>query len=331
MPTPESAPSQPACIDVRCSDDIHEQAELLDTWHQEYCQISSGQFDGSVCSIRGAGIRLFVERMNRAVFQKGDVGSQKLALGIPLKLSGQAMLCGEASCLHGLHVFSGPSGFEYLSPENLLFVGLEISLPNARSSGDEKLLIREIQSTLQNGHRVIPLPRSRADGFRTSLCAVIDGLKTNPKSLNDPKSLGALKRAAAGAVLELLSQNEVQLGSRGAIASNWQIASQARKLVEDSPDCPMSVAELALRLGVSRRTIQYACQSSLGIKPSSYLRAVRLNGVRRELRNARSVTEAATRWGFWHFGNFARDYRAMFGGLPSHTLRRVNSEYPASG
>lgn len=105
------------------------------------------------------------------------------------------------------------------------------------------------------------------------------------------------------------------------ISSSWQLASQARALVEDSPDCPMSVMELALRLGVSRRTLQYACQKTLGVKPTSYLRAVRLSGVRKELHHARSVSEAATRWGFWHFGRFARDYRTMFGELPSQTLK----------
>ena len=320
-------PTQHAFVDVSSSDDIHEQAELLDTWNQEYCQISGGQFDGSVCSIRGDGIRIFVERMNRAVFQKGDVGNRKLAFGIPLRLSGQAVLCGEASCLDGLHVFSGSSGFEYLSPENLLFIGVEISLPAAASSDNEQLLVRELQRKLNHSRRVIELPKTRADGFRAAMGAVFDGLKANPASLSAPKSLSALKRAAAGTVLDLLPQDETHTRMEAASATNWRVASEARRLIEDTPDCPMSVVELGLRLGVSRRTLQYACRSSLGIKPTSYLRALRLNGARRALRDAQSVTEAATRWGFWHFGNFARDYSAMFGELPSQTLRRMNGTH----
>ena len=286
--------------------------------------MSSGTFDGSVCSLRGSGVRLFVEKMNRAVFQRGDVGSNKLALGIPLELSGQAVLCGESSCIDGLHVFSGPSGFEYLSPENLLFMGLEITLPDAGASHDEKVLVRELQNRLQGGPRVIPLAKDRARDLRALLSTMFDGLKTRPGTLKDAKSIGALKRAAAGAVLELLPCGRSEAPAKDEVTTNWRVASQARKLVEDAPDCPMSVVELALRLGVSRRTVQYACQGSLGIKPTSYLRALRLNGARRELRNAHSVTEAATRWGFWHFGNFARDYRQMFGELPSQTLRRTS-------
>lgn len=332
MQATESATSQPGYIDVRSSDDIHEQAALLDTWNQEYCQISSGQFDGSVTSIRANGIRFFVEHMNRAVLQKGDVGSQKLALGIPLKLAGQSVLCGETSCRDSLHVFSGPSGFEYLSPDNFIFIGLEITLPNASSSKDEELLVRELQSKLQQGRRVIPVQKSQAHLFRSSLRSMFYGLKANPSALSDPISLAALERASFGGVLELLSHREAETPSgTAATASSWRLASQARALVEDSPDCPMSVVELALRLGVSRRTIQYACQNALGAKPTSYLRAVRLSGVRRELRMARSVTEAATRWGFWHLSNFARDYCAMFGELPSQTLKRMNSKHTVSG
>ncbi len=324
MLTPESAVSQPAHIDVRSSSDIHEQAALLDTWNQEYCQISSGQFDGSVCSLRGEGVRLFVEQMNRTVFQRGDVGTHKLALGMPLKLSGQAVLCGENACLDGLHVFSGPSGFEYLSPENLMFIGLEISLPTAASSSEERHLIGKLEDELKDGRRVISLPKGRARDLRVLLKSMFDSLKANPAALSDAKSLGALKRAAAGAVLDMLPCSDDGARAREEVTTNWRVASQARRLVEDAPDCPMSVVELALRLGVSRRTIQYACQDSLGIKPTSYLRALRLNGARRELRNANSVTEAATRWGFWHFGNFARDYRTMFGELPSQTLRQMS-------
>jgi len=33
--------------------------------------------------------------MNRAVLQRGNVGSDRIGVGIPLRLSGKAVLCGE--------------------------------------------------------------------------------------------------------------------------------------------------------------------------------------------------------------------------------------------
>jgi AraC family ethanolamine operon transcriptional activator len=49
---------------------------------------------------------------------------------------------------------------------------------------------------------------------------------------------------------------------------------------------------------------------------------VRLNGARRELGSTvatASVSDAANRWGFWHMGQFAADYRKLFGERPSQT------------
>jgi AraC family ethanolamine operon transcriptional activator len=56
----------------------------------------------------------------------------------------------------------------------------------------------------------------------------------------------------------------------------------------------------------------------------AYFKARRLNAVRHELRAAAAGTTSigtiAQRWGFWHSGEFAGDYRRLFGELPSQTF-----------
>lgn len=332
IPARESAAQDPVHIEARSSGDIHEQATLLDTWHQTYCQISGGRFSGSVVSLWVDGMRLFVERMNRAVLQEGDVGADRIGVGIPLRLSGKSILCGERAGLDDLHVFSGASGFEYLSPGSFVFIGLEFVPSAALLSENEQLLIGELRDRLRRNRRVVSVERGQAHYFRSALQSIFDALAADKSLLENSESRAALRRSAVGAVLELLGHPEEQAGPRAAtIATSWHLASRARALVEAAPDCPMSVIELALRLGVSRRTIQYACQDALGIRPMSYLRAVRLSGVRRDMRHARSVSEAATRWGFWHFGRFARDYRRMFGELPSETLKQMSEHMSVGG
>jgi AraC family ethanolamine operon transcriptional activator len=56
--------------------------------------------------------------------------------------------------------------------------------------------------------------------------------------------------------------------------------------------------------------------------------ALRLNGVRRDLRRAdpaaTRITDLAIKWGFWHMSQFAADYRSFFGELPSNTINLKN-------
>ena len=69
------------------------------------------------------------------------------------------------------------------------------------------------------------------------------------------------------------------------------------------------MADLCAQLHVTRRTLQNRFQEALGISPAVHLRTLRLNAVRRSLRQAASpdntaIAQTAARWGFWHMGHF---------------------------
>lgn len=91
--------------------------------------------------------------------------------------------------------------------------------------------------------------------------------------------------------------------------------------IDDRPDSQMTTADLAAMAGMSMRALQSGFQEVVGMSPMAYLRGVRLDRVRTELAAGVSVTDAATRWGFFHLGRFARHYRERFGVLPSDTAR----------
>jgi AraC family ethanolamine operon transcriptional activator len=89
-----------------------------------------------------------------------------------------------------------------------------------------------------------------------------------------------------------------------------------------------SIADLALSLGVARRTLELAFRDYIGLSPARYLSVLRLNAMHRELLKASEdnlrVADLAARFGIVHLGRFASDYRHMFGELPSQTLRRAH-------
>lgn len=97
-------------------------------------------------------------------------------------------------------------------------------------------------------------------------------------------------------------------------------------LIEDRPDHPWKVSELANEVGVSTRSLQELFARELNITPLQRLRRTRLDRARQDLLDSSpaetSVTEIATRWGFFHVGRFAEVYRATYQELPSATLGR---------
>jgi AraC family transcriptional regulator, ethanolamine operon transcriptional activator len=107
--------------------------------------------------------------------------------------------------------------------------------------------------------------------------------------------------------------------------ARWMIARRAESYLKEHCREEVRVSDLCHAVGASRRTLHLGFLELYGMGPMAYLRALRLDGVRRELRASgrfrRTITNAATSWGFTHLGRFAADYGAQFGNLPSEEIR----------
>jgi transcriptional regulator GlxA family with amidase domain len=75
------------------------------------------------------------------------------------------------------------------------------------------------------------------------------------------------------------------------------------------------------------RRLQAAFQDALDVTPSGYLRKVKLERARDELRSgaAENIASVAYRWGFNHPGRFSALYRRAFGESPAETLKRART------
>ncbi|HRJ73392.1 MAG TPA: helix-turn-helix domain-containing protein [Terrimicrobiaceae bacterium] len=108
-----------------------------------------------------------------------------------------------------------------------------------------------------------------------------------------------------------------------------RIARRAEEYLRAHCGDAVSITDLCAATGAARRTVHLGFCELYGMPPMTYLKALRLSRVRRDLlsapRSRAGVTEAAMRWGFSHLGRFAAEYRDFFGELPSVERARTES------
>lgn len=72
---------------------------------------------------------------------------------------------------------------------------------------------------------------------------------------------------------------------------------------------------------ISERTLEYAFLEKYKVTPSQYIKAIRLNLVKKELIALKDtpikISTIAGKYDFWHMGQFAKDFKNQFGVLPS--------------
>jgi AraC-like DNA-binding protein len=123
--------------------------------------------------------------------------------------------------------------------------------------------------------------------------------------------------------LSLLSQDETNSGNR--LRRRVAAVRQCERYVLEHIGDKLTLFDLSTASGLSVRGLVNAFHTVTGYSPMAYLKLQRLNGARRDLiaadRGIR-ISDIATKWGFWHFGHFTADYRAIFAETPSETLKR---------
>lgn len=309
---------------ARCTD-VDEHAESLRAWDQRYEQLSAGPFRGELLDVWMPGVQVFRERTNQVLSESGRAWPGASTVGVVMAARGGGVFCGRPIDPLGGLVLGRPGDFSLRTPADLDIVAIVLDTASpelAGAIGQEPVLgwLAESPPEVLHGSHCLDGLRGLARGFLDQVLrdatpfrhdagrqGFLSSLAGSLVALHEPAAAGALTAS-------------VPVGHSGRVG----LVERARAHVTAHRDRPVTVAELCAAIEVSRRTLQYAFQDVLGVSPAQFLRAVRLNGARRELKRAGEggrVGDVAARWGFWHFSQFAADYRRMFGERPSDTLR----------
>jgi AraC-like DNA-binding protein len=147
--------------------------------------------------------------------------------------------------------------------------------------------------------------------------------ETAPEVIAHPEAARGLEQALVTAMVGCLTSGDTVEG-RSAQRRHELIMRRFHRVIEERHDQPLYIPEICNLIGVAERTLRMCCHEQLGMSAKQFLLARRMNMVRRDLRmaapTATTVTEIATRYGFWEFGRFAGTYKSRYGELPSATL-----------
>ena len=295
--------------------DADEHAEALRAWDQRYDQLTPGRFAGHLTEAWLDDVQVFRERTNQMVLQSGRAWPGACTLGLIVASAGGAAFRGHSVSAGSGFAFGAPGEFSLRAPRDFDVIGIAVPEDLLRDGADESVagIVPAVLSESAALRRLGSLARAHLDALEAGAAAVFDR----------PEVRRAFVSSLLVEVDAVLHRGDRQPDVSPRARS--RLVDSAREHLLTRRDVPVTVAELCTALGVSRRTLQYCFQEVLGVSPVQFLRALRLNGVRRELRRTAPddrVADVAARWGFWHPSQFAADYRTMFGERPSETARR---------
>lgn len=304
---------QGASYTVRMSSRIQEASDhmrLLQGWELRYEQLSRGRFEGNLREAWIDGIHLYQESLAQVVFQTGMARAGSVCLGVFAHLSGEAKWFGSKLTTDDV-MFLG-SGDELLLTTPQQSTLLVLCVPD-KVLTEEEGPGRQTHKHVRNAALARRLRESISDGLSTLITRPLNFSGRNARS-----QFSADMRGLIGEYFER-SDDETPTVSRDRAKD---VIQRTIQYVEERRGEILSIDDICQYTCTSRRTLQNCFEKITGQSPAFFLKAQRLNAVRREILNAGEharIGDLAAEWGFWHFSQFSCDYKRLFGESPSET------------
>ncbi|MBY3595149.1 AraC family transcriptional regulator (plasmid) [Rhizobium bangladeshense] len=159
------------------------------------------------------------------------------------------------------------------------------------------------------------------------LQTIVQGMRGDGPLMSSPLAAAAISETLAHLVIRFgrhrfSDQLEKQKVS---LVAPWHVR-RAIDYMHANIAEPLTMTMVADDVGVSLRALQTGFKAFRGTSPAGYLRTIRLQAAREQLRdptNQQTVREICAIWGFAHAGRFSIIYRNTFGESPRDTRLRA--------
>ena len=306
----------------RSFQDFDELTETIRAWDLEFSQLDPGHFYGELTQVGNERLNLSYGRFDRHLLQRGSPPQGFRTFVIPSDDGQRFFWRRKEITSEQIPVFPVGSELDAVSWSGFQVFTLSFS-EETLVEAVERLELPSLQNLFGKGDVCIPHPES-LHFVRNWLWGFFRNLVQDPPHGRRSFPQDVLEHELPGQLLKSLAFQ--QACSPPSPLLRHKALTRVEDYLNAFPTIPHTVRELCRVAQASERTLEYAFLERFGLSPKAYLQAFRLNGVRKALRFTdpalESVTDLATCWGFWHMGQFAKDYRRLFAESPSVTLKR---------
>ena len=290
-------------------------------WDLDFRQLEAGPLKARARVMAARAYVGIAVHFNRSFHQLGQAPADQVCFGIPGSRLGDFEWCGADVRGGALINFNLAPGFDSHTLRN--FQGHVISFQRERLQqlADANQLDVSLDRLVQS-RAAWDSPVSRDLGRWLERIHPV----TAPATETDNDDSGSLDEKLGLSVLRILASEDWPAEDKNRTQQS-RLLKRSLEILNDHDNLPIGVTELCQAVGTSLSTLNRLFTARFDMTPKAYIRARCLSAVRDELATApcgEKVVAIANRWGFWHMGQFARDYREMFGELPSATLKKLS-------
>ena len=287
---------------------------IIEAWNLNFIQLRSGKFSAKLSQIIYPDFQLGYAKFNTAVKQEGlsPEGVWTFAFVNDIKIHWRNYRVEPNSII----IYAPGSEINAVSEANFEVMTFSISeqylFEIAKQEGVGSFI--ESLKTIE----ILVSKDSLWSELRSTIFDEINKQLQNPINKNDESfkesftiKLFALLRNAT------VSTNKVSGKKRLNLLHN------AEQYILQNITEPNTVSTIASSLKVSERTLLYAFRNRFDMGSKAYMLVLKLNHAHHRLHqenNTRSISSIVRDSGFWHMGQFYKDYKKFFGELPSKTL-----------
>jgi len=300
------------------SRDIDDLTATTVGWNRECTQLRAGRFFGKSAVAHTSHMQMGRVSWNTAIQARGQAPRGTRAIAVPIGVNPAPSFCGASVGEEEIVTEQEGTEVDLRGAKTCEFLMVSIGV-NVLQRQATALWGEPFESRVVDGRMNLGSVAARA-GLAHSWSSVFARVQRDPAVLSNPYVARMVEQQVLSALLGIAGTP----AGRSLPPRRQVLARRAEEFMRGRIDSPITLPDVCDWVGANERSLHMGFLERFGMSPMAYLKVLRLNRVRRQLRDAApgtSVTDVAMHAGFLHLGRFAKDYGRFFGERPSATLR----------